>query len=1137
LMKRAVMYQIKGMSLRLKFSLILLLLLFASVFMPDGLFQPQGAAAAVAALNNWPATPQVLLNGVPAQTTVASASGTVTFSAGTNRAMLVVVACDYSAAPTGQKLSVTYGGKSVSQIAANISQGATIWLGYLDEADLAAAGSGQTLLVKNNKATNLTAMYASAAVFSGVDQTASPISGYSTQATASGTSMTPAAFNVTAQAANAGLSQVVANWNTTTATLTAPSGYTASPATYAGANFRMGFYTKSITATGTEAPAPAVSVASAGAMVGFGLVPAGLKYTVSTCSDCHYYYPADAPTTRGTPTGQFRGSHNKHAGSADGQYGYECTRCHYNAAGLNHSTGFKNISGSSVPRNTYGGTTNIAITNSPSFNTCSRATCHSTGRSNPQYTTTPTWGSTNTSCLICHAGRSATNPYPPANSTLGFKLSTTHSQHLKYPAANVNCNMCHGKTATNSFTLKVYSSAMYHANGTADVLFTDIAYGSYTAYKTATKKCSNVACHGGTTRSGWSNQGAVNSNHTCTHCHGTATGVPISNTNRNFYAPGYNGGTSTDGNTASSDIRVGAHFAHLTSVYMKKIKCNECHTVPSNPFDGTHMTGPRYSSQSLAFGQASTARILIGVASGSTPAQLAVFTGYTNGTAAKAATCSSVYCHGNRMKNNITSGTARKPSWNQDLTATPATATSCGRCHGFPPTDGALHTAGDTVCSSCHSHVSTGTNPTTFVNKALHINGQVESSGGTCLGCHGSVKGIRAQIVGAAALGNAGDDFMRPSRHVKGSGTSTAIVKNLDCVICHAEGDTSSTEASPVRHATLHGDGTVNLRDVDAPASNWAWPGIRGGGATITSTDRDNMDTFCMRCHDSDTSSATASRGGAYGIAVNSTNTALLTTGPTARRTTPFNTLDGGSALDVRGQFNYQNLAGSAWASHHNLNQFTKRYTASYATTYSTRGGWTGTSKDGVAMGWATGLHCSDCHLNEANAHGSRNTPRMLQTSAGTDATYSYIGLSANNLVCYRCHLNTVYADDATDTTKSRMVHQTYDTKPWNAGYSADARGVATCLNCHNGGTNGAIGGIHGNNRNITPGGGSATKTYRFLYGSEHGIYNGSDALWANTTQPTCYTNQASWGGSCSSHENSSTTGRIAAPTYSRPLQ
>lgn len=505
-------------------------------------------------------------------------------------------------------------------------------------------------------------------------------------------------------------------------------------------------------------------------------------------------------------------------------------------------------------------------------------------------------------------------------------------------------------------------------------------------------------------------------------------------------------------------------------------------------------------------------------------------------------TCTATYCHGGKMINGSTNGTDTSPTWTNTayLTGTPSKTGDCAMCHGCPPTGyvGSSHVGTEALsaCNGCHNHVNLDGTFTAGANRTLHINGVVDASGGTCLGCHGSVKGTRLQIVGAAALGSNGDDFMRPSRHVKGAGTATAIVKNLDCIICHAEGDTASTEAAPARHATLHGDGTVNLRDVDAPASNFIWPGKRAGGATITSANRDDMDTFCMRCHDSDTSSATASRGGAWGIAVNATNTALLTTGPTARRTTPFNTLDGGSSIDVRGQFNYTMAAGTGWASHHNLNQFTKRYTATYATTYATRGGWAAnTTKDGAALGWATGLHCSDCHLNEANAHGSRNTPKMLQTSAGTDATYTNLASSSTStLVCFRCHLNTVYALNATDTTKARLGHQDLDPKPMGAGYSADADGVATCLNCHGGGS------THGSNRTIAANATmavTATKAYRFMYGSELGIGNMSDANWASTAQPSCYTSSTTWGGSCSSHNGGTSTGRIGAPRYARPLQ
>jgi hypothetical protein len=291
------------------------------------------------------------------------------------------------------------------------------------------------------------------------------------------------------------------------------------------------------------------------------------------------------------------------------------------------------------------------------------------------------------------------------------------------------------------------------------------------------------------------------------------------------------------------------------------------------------------------------------------------------------------------------------------------------------------------------------------------------------------------------------------------------------------------------------------------------------------------MDTFCMNCHDSNTSSATASQGGSFSIAVNSAGTGIdRNTAGVTRRTTPFNPADGGTPLDARGQFNYQNLAGTAWASHHNLNQFTKRYTAAYQTTYAARGGWTGTSKDGVAMKWDTGLHCSDCHLNESNAHGSRNTTRMLQSSNGTDTAVVNSGTGNGTFVCYKCHQSTVYYDSASSTL-ARITHGSLDSVPFTAGSYAD-RGIV-CFNCHAGGS---VGGIHGNNRSITTVNAGATKSYRFMYGNELG-YNISEANWATTTQPTCYTSGSTWGGNCTKHDGTSTTGRIGAPNYSRALQ
>src|SRR6185369_651781 len=182
-------------------------------------------------------------------------------------------------------------------------------------------------------------------------------------------------------------------------------------------------------------------------------------------------------------------------------------------------------------------------------------------------------------------------------------------------------------------------------------------------------------------------------------------------------------------NTADSDLRVGAHFAHLSSMYMKQIKCNECHQIPSNPFDASnnHMIGPRYSSQSITFAQASTAT------------KNSVFTSFTSGTATKAATCSTTYCHGSKLIQGDTAGSNRKPSWDRNnLIARVPSVPACSTCHGVPPNSvPAYHTGatltGGTACSNCHGNVVDGSGNVT--NKNLHING-INDYSMACNSCH-----------------------------------------------------------------------------------------------------------------------------------------------------------------------------------------------------------------------------------------------------------------------------------------------------------------------------------------------------------------------------------------------------------------
>lgn len=892
-----------------------------------------------------------------------------------------------------------------------------------------------------------------------------------------------------------------------------------------------------------------------------------------TCSNglsgCHFTSSmVKDGTARNVPAGQFLGSHARHSGystASKRQYQFACTKCHPSASYTNsHQSGYKNITGSSLPGSSYSAGKKIANTNTPAFGNCNNIYCHSTGRATGmgqvQYSSVR-WGGTET-CLGCHGGRSTTSPYNPARSVGNFTLSTSHSQHLKYPVANVNCQICHSKTATNATTLKDYTGVKRHANGVRDVTFTGLTYGNYTAYKSTeagsignTKKCNNTSCHGGTTRAAWSST-AQNIDNTCVHCHGTAgtvAGLAVTGTNRynlRFFAPGWpknsqgtaSAGISTDGITINTNDRVGAHFVHLSSAYTKNIKCNECHAVPSTPFEGTHMaTTARYNSQTLTFAQASTA-----IKNTTTTAKV-------DGTPTAAATCTTTYCHGSNMPKGDTSGSARSPAWDNATLMTGSPGADCGTCHGNPPTAGTTATThsgktATTSCSGCHGSVVDSTGK--IINKDLHINGTVQATAGDCMGCHNAQTGSsptkRAAIVGGTA-GSEGDDFIRKSRHVS-NGTTTSIVTNLDCIICHAEGDTTSTSTTPKTNSTYHGgDGgnkTVDLRDVDSTNGatvKVAWPGTRltatNGAFTATATQRDSMDSFCMGCHDSNGSSQIAVNGTNTGMVLGTAAVSALARGTTTANFRPFNTNDTlanandtlstlratfNKVLNVKDQFNSGNATGSAWASHHNLNQFTKRYTSRNTTAWGNTAWVNTTTKDGVNLqtaGETAGLHCSDCHLNEVNAHGSRSTWYMLMDKNGADTAWT--NSMTGTMVCFKCHSNTDYGAAGTG---SRFTHSGGDIN--NFGGTGENYMNIVCLNCHGGyteSTSTGFGAIHGNNDTYTTAGGT-TKRYRFMSGAAGRYFYPTASLggapnWTTSTDYGCYTVTAadSWGG-CTKH-------------------
>jgi len=216
--------------------------------------------------------------------------------------------------------------------------------------------------------------------------------------------------------------------------------------------------------------------------------------------------------------------------------------------------------------------------------------------------------------------------------------------------------------------------------------------GCHTGY---TDKVVNVATH---------IDGTVQAVGGCTSCHGDAARTPAAIAS----APPLD----TRKNGATTFLSVGAHQAHLVAnTIAAPIACTECHVVPAD------LTSHPNGTLDLTWGP--TAR-----ADGAAP----TYNPTTGG-------CAASYCHGSTMAG----GSLTTPVWNK----VDGTQAACGTCHGVPPPD-ATHTGVTTSCTPCHAAAYSAAG----VDKALHVNGVVDASGG-CTGCHGDPARTPAGIAAA----------------------------------------------------------------------------------------------------------------------------------------------------------------------------------------------------------------------------------------------------------------------------------------------------------------------------------------------------------------------------------------------------
>jgi hypothetical protein len=258
-----------------------------------------------------------------------------------------------------------------------------------------------------------------------------------------------------------------------------------------------------------------------------------------------------------------------------------------------------------------------------------------------------------------------------------------------------------------------------------------------------------------------------------------------------------------------------------------------------------------------------------------------------------------------------------------------------------------------------------------------------------------------------------------------------------------------------------------------------------------------------------------------------------------------FRTRTYGRVLNVKEQFNYLNRSGgtgaSGWASHHNLNQFTKRYT----TAWLNANVWTSyTTNDGSSLDETVGLHCSDCHLNEVNAHGSANSWYMLcgsNTASCDDVTPFTVGdaVEGSEVMCYRCHNQDTYAANASPNKANSRHGHPDDCFGDRVDVADEYVFGIQCTACHGGyssSASGGLGSIHGTNETYFPlEGATSSKYYRFMSGATMRFYSpmessySDESDWVNGDPASCYTIGSSdtWGGGCTEHNPSDDTAQI----------
>jgi predicted CxxxxCH...CXXCH cytochrome family protein len=232
------------------------------------------------------------------------------------------------------------------------------------------------------------------------------------------------------------------------------------------------------------------------------------------------------------------------------------------------------------------------------------------------------------------------------------------------------------------------------------------------------------SCHGGNYAGGTAQKSCLtchtqtNGPEACNTCHGTFS-APVSN--NVLWAPP----RAVNGDTATTSRGVGAHQGHLQATIGKVLKCQECHTVPSQVYALGHINSP---SPAIVAMNDTLANLVSG--SGS----LIPHPSYS----ASQLQCSNTYCHGNWQVQKATAPANRQyiytdslivganysPKWTGGVNEA-----ACGSCHGLPPKGHLGYGTNDLPLSSCgNSGCHTGVVDATgkILDPTKHINGKID---------------------------------------------------------------------------------------------------------------------------------------------------------------------------------------------------------------------------------------------------------------------------------------------------------------------------------------------------------------------------------------------------------------------------